>query len=260
MHRHGLGTQRSCDTAVELLKRVAERGFRKDMLEPPFRSWQEGDTWRALHGYEIAAEYGYEVAQSNVAFLLSATQAQLRDELLRAADSPVRVEKLNAELRVVTRQLVRRLVDAAEQNSAEAHRMLGDVHYHGRSEGGEVSYARALAFYEAASARRDAEATFALGFMHEHGLGVARDGHLAKRYYDLTAQIEPAAALATFFPLLALGARRSVDHVQYMCSAEYDGVEWGLGHDYRANCDTLLIGVLSLLLLLVVCVRTTCLN
>ena len=35
---------------------------------------------------------------------------------------------------------------------------------------------------------------FDLGYMHEHGIGIARDLHLAKRFYDMaaeTSQVQP---------------------------------------------------------------------
>ncbi|KAJ1463716.1 hypothetical protein T484DRAFT_1873387 [Baffinella frigidus] len=32
------------------------------------------------------------------------------------------------------------------------------------------------------------EAMFDLGYMHEHGIGIARDLHLAKRFYDMAAE------------------------------------------------------------------------
>jgi SEL1 protein len=248
MHAHGHGTPRSCSTAVQFYKKVAEKGLRRDLLEPPYQCHVAGDEWCALHGYELAAEYGFEVAQSNAANLLLARRARL-EAAGASAD----------EIAAVARRARVRLIDAAEQNSAVAHRLLGDMYADGRGIDGGVSYERAVAFYDAASARRDAEATFRLGYMHHHGLGLAADAHLAKRYYDLAVQLDPRAGAASFFALLVLGADRGWAHLQLMTSPEYDGIDWGMGHEYRANWDTLLIAVLTVLLLFVLCVRRFCL-
>jgi SEL1 protein len=248
MHLQGHGTQRSCTTAVQLLKKVAERGLRRDLLEPPHTCHRFGDERCAVHGYELAAEYGLEVAQSNAAGLLLERQARMQ----AAGASEAAVAKVARRARV-------RLVDAAEQSSAIAHRLLGDLYASGHGIDAGVSNERAVAFYQAASARRDPEATFALGYMHQHGLGVPIDAHLAKRYYDLAAQLDPRASAASMFALVLLGAQYGYSHLQLMVSPEYDGIDWGAGHEYRANWDTILIAVLTLLLLLVLCVRRVCL-
>lgn len=247
MHLQGHGTQRSCTAAVQLLKKVAERGLRRDLLEPPHTCYRHGDERCAVHGYELAAEYGLEVAQSNAAGLLLERQARL--QAAGASEAAVTVAARRARVR---------LVDAAEQSSAIAHRLLGDLYAagHGVDAGGSAE--RAVAFYQAASARRDPEATFALGYMHQHGLGVPVDAHLAKRYYDLAAQLDPRASAASMFALVVLAAQHSYSHLQLMMSPEYDGIDWGAGHEYRANWDTILIALLTLLLLLVLCVRRVC--
>jgi SEL1 protein len=247
MHLQGHGTQRSCTAAVQLLKKVAERGLRRDLLEPPHTCYRHGDERCAVHGYELAAEYGLEVAQSNAAGLLLERQARL--QAAGASEAAVTVAARRARVR---------LVDAAEQSSAIAHRLLGDLYAagHGVDAGGSAE--RAVAFYQAASARRDPEATFALGYMHQHGLGVPVDAHLAKRYYDLAAQLDPRASAASMLALVVLAAQHSYSHLQLMMSPEYDGIDWGAGHEYRANWDTILIALLTLLLLLVLCVRRVC--
>ena len=44
----------------------------------------------------------------------------------------------------------------------------------------------AARFYRSASDLNNAQAMYNLGYMHEHGLGLAKDFHLAKRYYDMS--------------------------------------------------------------------------
>jgi SEL1 protein len=70
MHATGTGVLRSCTTATELYKNVAERGSSSLMFQEAHNSYKENDIERALIKYTFLAELGYEVAQSNVAFIL----------------------------------------------------------------------------------------------------------------------------------------------------------------------------------------------
>lgn len=61
---------------------------------------------------------------------------------------------------------------------------LGDFHYYGMA-GLEASPPKAATLYRrAATEGRMAQAAFNLGYMHEFGVGLPQDLHLAKRYYD----------------------------------------------------------------------------
>lgn len=100
MHATGTGVMRSCPTAVEvraslavclgqcvfispsrhtapppfrvsqLFKNVCERGRWSERLMTAYGSFKEGEADAALVQYLLLAEQGYEVAQSNVAFIL----------------------------------------------------------------------------------------------------------------------------------------------------------------------------------------------
>lgn len=70
MHATGTGVIRSCQTAAELYKNVAERGRWSQMFMEAHTSYKEGDLEKALVKYTYLAELGYEVAQSNVAYIL----------------------------------------------------------------------------------------------------------------------------------------------------------------------------------------------
>jgi SEL1 protein len=48
-----------------------------------------------------------------------------------------------------------------------------------------VDQSKSAAVYLQASQHRSAQAMFNLGLMHEHGIGLPKDLHLAKRYYDM---------------------------------------------------------------------------
>lgn len=56
--------------AVQLFKNVCERGRWSERLMAAYGSFKEGESDAALVQYLLLAEQGYEVAQSNVAFIL----------------------------------------------------------------------------------------------------------------------------------------------------------------------------------------------
>lgn len=55
---------------LQLFKNVCERGRWSERLMMAYGSFKEGETDAALVQYLLLAEQGYEVAQSNVAFIL----------------------------------------------------------------------------------------------------------------------------------------------------------------------------------------------
>lgn len=60
----------------QLFKNVCERGRWSERLMTAYASFREADTDAALVQYLLLAEQGYEVAQSNVAFLLDQSKTQ----------------------------------------------------------------------------------------------------------------------------------------------------------------------------------------
>lgn len=88
MHGFGLGTHRSCPTAVELLKSVAERGKWAEYLMTAYQDFRNYRFEQAFLLYAFMSELGYEVAQSNAAYLLDRQEINLfqerREDLVRA--------------------------------------------------------------------------------------------------------------------------------------------------------------------------------
>lgn len=70
MHATGTGMMRSCSNAVEIFKNVAERGKWSSELMTAHGDYREGRVEEAFVRYALLAEMGYEVAQSNAAFIL----------------------------------------------------------------------------------------------------------------------------------------------------------------------------------------------
>lgn len=80
MHATGTGMMRSCPTAVELLKNVAERGKWSDLLMVAHTNYREGRINEGFVKYALLAEMGYEVAQSNAAFILDKGETTILSE------------------------------------------------------------------------------------------------------------------------------------------------------------------------------------
>lgn len=71
------------------------------------------------------------------------------------------------------------------------------------------NYEKAVSYYQAAAdTQSSALAYWNLGYMYEHGKGVKRDWHLAKRYYDLCSEVGGEGWLGIGMSLVGLYLRR----------------------------------------------------
>ncbi|XP_056261799.1 protein sel-1 homolog 1 [Seriola aureovittata] len=229
MHATGTGVMRSCHTAVELFKNVCERGRWSERLMTAYGSFKEGETDAALVQYLLLAEQGYEVAQSNVAFILDQKGA-----------------KIFSENETYPRALLH-WTRAAAQGYTVARIKLGDYHFYGY--GTDVDYETAVIHYRLASEQQhSAQAMFNLGYMHEKGLGIKQDIHLAKRFYDMAAEASPDAQVPVFLALCKLGLIYTLQYMQdlnlkeLVSQVDLDqllGPEWDL---YLMTVIALLLG------------------
>ena len=132
------------------------------------------------------SELGYEVAQSNVAFMLDRKE----------------VPKFVPHLEIYTRAFLY-LTRSAIQGSSTSRLKLGDYFYYGL--GTDVNYEMAANQYQLASENQgSAQALFNLGYMYENGIGLKRDLHLAKRYYDQSADVASEAQVPVMLALTKL--------------------------------------------------------
>ncbi|XP_060082455.1 protein sel-1 homolog 1-like [Ylistrum balloti] len=192
MHATGTGVLRNCHTAVELFKNVAERGRWAEMLSEAHSLYKEGNLFQSLVKYTFLAELGYEVAQSNVAYILD--QGEIGDF---------------QETEIYERALLQ-WARAAAQGSTSARVKMGDYHYYGQ--GTKIDYETAASHYRVASEQQhNAQAMFNLGYMHEKGLGLKQDVHLAKRFYDMAAETSMDAQVPVMLALAKLGVFYGVD-------------------------------------------------
>ena len=61
---------------------------------------------------------------------------------------------------------------------------------------------------------KNAQAMFNLGYMHEQGLGMKRDIHLAKRHYDMAAEASPDAVAPVSLALMKIGFLFALEFLQ----------------------------------------------
>ncbi|KAL3876743.1 hypothetical protein ACJMK2_034540 [Sinanodonta woodiana] len=233
MHAVGTGVLRNCHTAVELFKNVAERGHWADMLMDAHRLYKEGNVNQALVKYTFLAELGYEVAQSNVAYILDQDEASLFEGN----------ENYQRALLHWTR--------AASQGSTVARLKMGDYHFYGH--GTDIDYEAAASNYQLASEQQhNAQAMFNLGYMHENGLGLKQDVHLAKRFYDMARETSGDAQVPVTLALVKLGLFYGLDvfnkeleeYIHFFGRLDprlYFGPKWDM---YLATFFGILIGII----------------
>jgi len=242
MHTVGIGVTRSCKTAVELFKNVCERGYWANKLDMAHSQYKKGNINSALSAYSLLAEMGYEVAQSNVAYIL--------DKGMTSAlfNIPTAERALQQWQR------------AADQGYSTARIKLGDYHYYGI--GTEVDYETAAEHYKKCSEEsKSAQALFNLGYMHEQGLGFKRDIYLAKRHYDMALEANSDAATPVALALMKIGLLFSWDFLQnHKWIPDVPETDWSyvptyLSSFFSDNWDLYLMTILALVLGFVVAFR-----
>ncbi|TKR70088.1 hypothetical protein L596_022156 [Steinernema carpocapsae] len=216
MHAKGTGVARNCPIALEYYKNVAERGRWADKLMEAYQLYKDRQVDQALFKYMFLAEVGYESAQTNVAYILDREQSPIialfeRDESLQRA--------INYWRR------------SASQDYAYARLKLGDYYYYGL--GTEASMEEAANQYKIAADHHNlAQAMFNLGYMHESGLGMDKDIHLAKRFYDRAAQTHTDAVVPANLALFKLGFRFLMEYFRsvkiFVVAEELIGPDWDI--------------------------------
>ncbi|KAK3860404.1 hypothetical protein Pcinc_033546 [Petrolisthes cinctipes] len=233
MQASGTGMVRSCHTSVELFKNVAERGRWGELLNEAHTAYWSGRHTQSLVTYTLLAELGYEVAQSNAAFIL---------------------DRHNTHLFPQPQAFARALMywgRAAAQGYAVARVKLGDYHYYGY--GTQVDYETAAAHYRLAyEQQHNAQAMFNLGYMHEQGLGLKQDMHLAKRFYDMAAEASADAQVPVALALAKLALLFSFKYLEDFQWLTLDEVslEELLGPEWDIYIMAVLVVIIATLILL----------
>jgi SEL1 protein len=220
----GLGVPRTCQSALQYLKKVAERGRATLLLKHAHEKYEEQNYEYAALLYEKAAELGYELAQSNAAWICD-------NHLTPQSEHSSRAFALYKH--------------AAQQHNAGAALKLGDYYYYGW--GIPVNYEKAVAYYRSASNLHNPQAMFNLGFMHQYGLGLPKDFHLAKRFYDMAAETSPDAYFPVLLALSSLGLHFVSEFgLDTLRTGDWITIQW----------DTALLIILTVMLLFTVILRS----
>jgi SEL1 protein len=234
MYYNGQGIQPSCEVGTQLMKTVAERGASAGDMTKAKERYADGMFTSSVMMYALLAEEGFETAQENAAWILDGEASALVFDTHPVLDTgviavPLATPSATSEhtggaddgvgsgtdgVGGVEKEEEAWVVDgvqaysprkrlelagryyklASGQGNAYAARQLGDYAYYGAL--GEVpDYSDAVKHYLLAAERKDAQASFNLGFMHEQGLGVSQDRHLSKRYYDDALTLDKHAGL-----------------------------------------------------------------
>ena len=201
MNLAGVGREKSCSGAAAFYKNVVEKA------EALVSSWAEaniayedGDHELALLEYIGMAEQGYEKAQNNVAFMLDPDQSRLPLPLwlLNGKEKPALLKSPDLALIYWTR--------SSRQNNIDSMVKMGDYYLKGIGTNTDVDKA-VQCYAGAAEYSQSAQALYNLGWMHENGIGLTQDFHLAKRYYDSALETNEEAYLPVTLSLLKLRAR-----------------------------------------------------
>ncbi|XP_074081977.1 protein sel-1 homolog 2 isoform X7 [Macrotis lagotis] len=228
---HGLGLIYFHGKGVPVLyKGVCELGRWAEKFLTAYFAYKDGDINSSLVQYALLAEMGYEVAQSNSAFILESQMATIlkKDQMYPMA------------LLLWHR--------AAVQGNAFARIKIGDYHYYGY--GTKKDYQTAVTHYSIAVDKyRSAQAMFNLAYMYEHGLGISKDIHLARRLYDLAAETSPDAHIPVFLALLKLEMMHLIKDFRFY---KYN-MKWRwlkLENTLGPNWDLFFIGLIIVLLII----------
>ena len=237
-----LGLPQTCKAACLLLKGLAERGAWTAGVEEARAALAAGRKRAGLVKYMKVAEAGVEVAQANAAFVLDRAEPWYEestdDDDDDTDDDDARIRRRGFEGRFSSvlgasrgssasasdreRRALHYHKLAADQGNVLSLLKIGDAYFYGRTgvpaaqrrDGGGVRDKNAFderrnvsaAVYLRATQRRSAQAMFNLGAMHEHGLGLPKDLHLAKRYYDMALSTDPKAYVPVKLALYKLQA------------------------------------------------------
>lgn len=131
---------------------------------------------------------------------------------------------------------------SASQQNSHSFVLLGDFFYYGKANLSSQSSLAAI-YYSKAADLKNTQAIFNMGIMHEIGDGVTQDFHLAKRYYDLAAEVDANARVPRDIALFLLES-----HKQYLFLAN-SSLLAPLGLPMRLDSIVLpqaLIGMISL--------------
>jgi SEL1 protein len=242
MQLGGLGAPIACSPAVDKLKVLGERSSTvTTMMENAREHFLRKNYKESLYAYAKASEMGVELAQVNAAYIVERNFGGVLSYMSKEARIKLSLyfHELAADQGNVLSLLT--IGDAhyggwIPSYSSPAIPYAKSEDWVGpgvpedlfNDENGEdvrfkeqkslelqSNYEKAAQVYRRAAGLRSATAMFNLGRMHEVGKGVAKDYHLAKRFYDSCLAVEPDAKYIIKFALWQLKAREWMDEKEW---------------------------------------------
>ncbi|CAH8334543.1 unnamed protein product [Eruca vesicaria subsp. sativa] len=190
--------------AAALYKSVAERGPWSSLSRWALEAYVKGDVGKAFLLYSRMSELGYEVAQSNAAWILDKYGER---SMCMGVSGFCTVKERKERAHALWWR-------ASKQGNDYAALHVGDAYYYGR--GKEKDFVLAAEAYMYAKSQLNAQAMFNLGYMHEYGQGLPFDLSLAKSYYNQALENEPVSKLPIMLALARLWVRKNYVDVSIM--------------------------------------------
>ena len=194
IYSDGIGVEANCGMAAAYYKIVAERLPEVvQLLMEANEAYEEDVIEKALANYMIGSELGSEVSQCNAAYIL--------ENVVSRADMLV-----DKSLCDWTRELAFiHWFRSAKQTNIDSIVKVGDAYLGGV--GAPLDLKNAYEFYQIAASLSSSMALWNIGWMHENGIGVIQDFHLAKRYYDQALAVNSESYLPVKLSLFKLYIR-----------------------------------------------------
>jgi SEL1 protein len=201
----GIGRERHCGVAATYYKIVAEsvEEIHSSFAEAN-QAYDHGNLETAVVVSMIAAEQGYESAQANTAYLIDEQTPMVKIPEISGISSTVRRPVL--ALRSAALALIY-WTRSAKQANIDSLLKMGDYYLSGFGTFAVDPEKASACYHTAADVHRSAQAHWDLGWMHENGVAVEQDYHMAKRYYDLALEANSEAYLPVKLALIKLRAR-----------------------------------------------------
>ncbi|CCK68709.1 ubiquitin ligase complex subunit HRD3 KNAG_0B02660 [Huiozyma naganishii CBS 8797] len=186
MTEQGVNNKYNTEDTVNIFKSFVENSesIMAPELKTAFGELLMGHSETALWLYTEVAEQGFERAQISAAHLMY----QIPYKYEAAPQTPDQ-RKLMA-ISYYTR--------AFKQDNIDAGVVAGDIYYN------MGKYENALSLYRSAALKYSSQAVWNLGYMYEYGLGVPKDYHLAKRYYDEALEFNKSLLVGVKLSVLKL--------------------------------------------------------
>lgn len=188
MYHYGIGVRSDCPTSLLRYKNVAEKGSWLYNMKKAYQAFEEDEITRSLIIYEKLAEFGNVFAQTNAGYLY---------------EEYTKEQTLETNNEKILQNIIRFYSHASDQGNDYAYLRLGDYYYYGIFNL-TMDHAKAANYYRYIS-NIHPQAHYNLAYMHHYGDGVKKDIYLAKRYYDMTLEMQPNAFIPVYVGLFNIG-------------------------------------------------------